>query len=221
MRINHLHPWNLSPGEAIAVQQSLRGRVSTAFPGGAIRSVAGVDMSTAGGRARAAVVVLSYPELLPLTEAQADLPLSFPYIPGLLSFREAPAILAAIEQLLIEPDLFIFDGQGVAHPRRLGIASHIGLWIDKPTIGCAKSRLCGEHDAVGPERGNWSPLRLGDETIGAVLRTRTNVRPVYVSVGHCIDLPHAIEYVLGCGRGYRLPEPTRLAHRLAGAAQQH
>ncbi len=219
MKVTHLHKWDLSPSEAIAVQQSLRARVVTRNELGPVRTVAGIDMSTAGQRAHAAVVVFSFPDLQPLEAAQADLPLTYPYIPGLLSFREAPAILAAIERLQIEPDLFILDGQGLAHPRRMGIACHVGVIIDKPSIGCAKSRLCGQHGEVGPNVGDYSELWHQGEVIGAVLRTRERVKPVYISVGHKVDLTTAISYVLRCGKGYRLPEPTRWADKVAGGAK--
>jgi len=219
MKVTHLHKWDLSPSEAIAVQQSLRARVVTRNELGPVRTVAGIDMSTAGQRAHATVVVFSFPDLQPLEAAQADLPLTYPYIPGLLSFREAPAILAAIERLQIEPDLFILDGQGLAHPRRMGIACHVGVIIDKPSIGCAKSRLCGQHGEVGPNVGDCSELWHQGEVIGALLRTRERVKPVYISVGHKVDLTTAISYVLRCGKGYRLPEPTRWADKVAGGAK--
>jgi deoxyribonuclease V len=181
--------------------------------------VAGVDVGVAGDCARAAVVVLSYPSLEPLEQRLAQVPILMPYVPGFLSFREAPAILAACEDLDIEPDLFVFDGQGVAHPRRFGIASHVGVILDKASIGCAKSRLCGTHNDPATDCGSYTYLYDGDETIGAVLRTRTNVSPVYVSVGHRMDLETAVEYVLGCCTRYRLPETTRYAHRAASGEQ--
>jgi len=219
MRVIQLHEWDLSPSEAIAVQRDLRPKVVTHDDLGPVHAVAGVDMSTARNRAHAAVVVLSFPGLEPLEAAQADLPLTYPYIPGLLSFREAPAILTAMETLHLEPDLFIFDGQGLAHPRRMGIACHIGVIIDKPCIGCAKSRLCGKHGTVGPKVGDYSEMHAKGKVIGAVLRTRKGVKPVYVSIGHKVDLDTAIFYTLRSGRGYRLPEPTRWAHRVAGGAK--
>jgi deoxyribonuclease V len=181
--------------------------------------VAGVDISTAGGRARAAIVVLDLQSLQPLDGARSDLPLAFPYIPGLLAFREGPAILAALDRLETEPDLFIFDGQGLAHPRRMGIATHMGLIMNRPSIGCAKSRLCGDHAEVGPQVGQYSELFHRGEVIGAVLRTRQKVKPVYISIGHKVDLETAIEFVLRCGAGYRLPEPIRWAHKVAGGAK--
>ena len=216
MRIVSLHRWDVSPSEAKEIQQGLRSRVSTERTFGQASTVAGVDVSIKGKVARAAIVVLSYPELTLLDYSLAELAAEFPYVPGLLAFREAPAVLAALEQLKTEPDLFIFDAQGLAHPRRMGLATHLGVIIDKPSIGCAKSRLWGKHDEPGPQRGSFTHLYDGDEIIGAVVRTRTNVNPLYVSIGHQVDLPTAIEYVLGCCTKYRLPETTRYAHRVAG-----
>jgi deoxyribonuclease V len=158
-------------------------------------------------------------DLEPLEAARAELALTYPYVPGLLSFREAPAILVAVERLRIEPDLFILDGQGLAHPRRMGIACHVGVVIDKPCIGCAKSRLIGEYGQVGPNVGDYSELHHQGEIVGAVLRTRTGVNPVYISVGHKVDLETAISHILRCGKGYRLPEPIRWAHKIAGGAK--
>ena len=216
MKIISPHRWDVSPSEAVEIQQRLRSRVSTERTFGQVNTVAGVDVSIKSEVARAAVVVLSYPELTPLDYSLAELPAKFPYIPGLLAFREAPAVLAALEQLKTEPDLFIFDAQGLAHPRRLGLATHLGVIIDRPSIGCAKSRLCGSHREPGSERGSYAHLYDDDEIIGAVVRTRTGVKPLYVSIGHQVDLPAATEYVLGCCTKYRLPETTRYAHRAAG-----
>lgn len=183
----------------------------------AIRTVAGVDVAYGhrGGPARAAVALFSYPELTLLEHACIVQPATFPYVPGLLSFREAPAVLAAIDRLSRRPDLLLVDGQGIAHPRRLGIASHLGLCLDLPAIGVAKSRLVGTHAEPGPNRGDRSPLADGDEEIGAVLRTRRRVRPLFISIGHRVTLATAITFVLDCGRGYRLPEPCRIADRLS------
>jgi deoxyribonuclease V len=219
MKVRALHRWDLPPAEAIAVQQSLRGQVVTRNVLGQIRTVAGVDISTAGKRAHAAIVVLHFPEMEPLEAAEADLPLTFPYIPGLLAFREAPAILAAVQGLRVEPDLYMLDGQGLAHPRRMGIASHVGVILDKPSIGCAKSLLCGHCGQVAAEAGAHAEILDKGEVIGAAVRTRTDTEPVYVSIGHKIDLPTAISYVLRCCSGYRIPEPTRWAHRVAGGAK--
>lgn len=215
MRIVSPHRWDVSPSEAMEIQQQLRSRVSTERAFGQVNTVAGVDASIKGEVARAAIVVLSYPELTPVDYSLAEVSAEFPYIPGLLAFREAPAALAALEKLKTEPDLFIFDAQGLAHPRRMGLASHLGVIIDKPSIGCAKSRLCGNHHEPGPERGSYTYLYDGHEIIGAVVRTQTGVSPLYVSIGHKVDLPAAIEYVLGCCTTYRLPETTRYAHQVA------
>ena len=213
------HPWEVSTAEAKEIQLRLREKVSFEPDFGEVRTVAGVDVGVAGDSARAAVVVLGYPSLEPLEQSLAEAPMSMPYVPGFLSFREAPAILAACGELDIEPDIFFFDGQGVAHPRRFGIASHVGVILDKPSIGCAKSRLCGTHHDPAGESGSYAYLYEGDEIIGAVLRTRTNVSPVYVSVGHRMDLETAVEYVMACCTRYRLPETTRYAHRAASGEQ--
>jgi deoxyribonuclease V len=212
-----LHPWQVSPQEVIAIQESLRQQVIREDRFDPIRTVAGVDVGfeADGTITRAAVVVLGYPELDLVETAIARCPTTFPYIPGLLSFREAPAVLEALDRLRSLPDLLICDGQGIAHPRRLGLASHLGLCTGLPSIGAAKSRLIGRHEPVGEGRGDRQPLWDGDEIIGAVLRTRKNTQPVYVSIGHRISLETAVQLVLACTGAYRLPEPTRQAHRLA------
>jgi deoxyribonuclease V len=164
---------------------------------------------------------MHYPELKSVESATADVPLTFPYIPGLLAFREGPAILAAWENLKAKPDLLMFDGQGIAHPRGIGIASLMGLWLNLPTIGVAKSRLYGWHEAPGQKRGDWAALyddRQPEQIIGAVDRTRDEVKPLYISPGHLIDVEEAVAFTLACGGGYRLPETTRWAHRVAGGA---
>lgn len=216
MRISKLHAWDVSPAEAIRLQEALRHQAVVENRLGEVATVAGVDVSVLGEVARAAVVVLRYSDLAVLEVALAEVPVTFPYVPGLLAFREAPAILAACERLQVEPDLFIFDGQGSAHPRRMGIATHVGLFLDRPTIGCAKSRLCGVHPELPLQAGSWVPLTDGNEVIGAAVRTRAGVKPVYVSPGHRVDLATAVHYVLACCRGYRLPEPCRRAHMAAG-----
>jgi len=182
-----------------------------------IVAVAGVDVGFEQGGAvtRAAIAVLGFPGLDPIDQALAKRPTGFPYVPGLLSFREIPAILDALSTLRVYPDLLLCDGQGYAHPRRLGLASHLGLLTDLPSIGVAKSRLIGEHGSLAKERGAWTWLHDGGEIIGAVLRTRSCVRPVYVSIGHRVSLDSAIRFVLACTTRYRLPETTRRAHRLA------
>jgi deoxyribonuclease V len=204
--------------EARVAQAKLAGQVisQTTFALSAVRTVAGVDVGFRADQARAAVVVLSFPDLGPLDYALAEEPVRFPYIPGLLAFREAPAVLKALETLSTWPDLFIFDAQGIAHQRRLGLAAHLGVILDSPSIGCAKSRLVGRHAEPGDAAGNWTLLYDRDEVIGAVVRTSARKNPMYVSIGHRVDLQAAIDLVLGCIRGHRLPETTRYAHRLAG-----
>jgi deoxyribonuclease V len=219
VKVDAPHSWKVPPTEAKDIQRELREKISYRAELGDVHTIAGVDVGLKGDVARAAVVVLSYPGLEPVEQSVAEESVTMPYIPGLLAFREAPAILSACEELAVEPDLFIFDGQGVAHPRRMGIASHVGVILDKPSIGCAKSRLCGTHHEPSREAGSYVHLYDGEEVIGAVLRTRSNVSAVYVSVGHRIDLDTAIEYVLGCCKRYRLPEPIRYAHRAAGGEQ--
>lgn len=217
MPFRPLHSWQVAPQEAITIQEGLRHQVVREDRFGPIHTVAGVDVGfeADGAIARAAVVVLRFPELEPLDTCVVRQPTAFPYIPGLLSFREAPVVLEALERLHSLPDLLICDGQGLAHPRRFGIACHLGLWSDIPSIGAAKSRLIGQHEPVGEARGDWQPLWDGGEIIGAALRTRPGARPLYISIGHRISLESAIGFVLSCTRGYRLPEPTRQAHHLA------
>ncbi len=218
LTIHDLHPWDLSPADAIRLQSELAAQVVTdqPLPLDAIRLVGGVDVSVKDGTSRAAVVILRYPQLDVIEAATAERPTAFPYIPGLLSFREGAVILDAMRRLSTAPDVFIFDGQGIAHPRRIGIASHIGLFLDVPTVGCAKKRLSGAHTVPPAGKGSWLPLVDRGDTIGVVLRTRTNVKPVYVSVGHRATLDTARELVLRCTTRYRLPEPTRTAHNTAG-----
>ncbi|HHS96451.1 MAG TPA: deoxyribonuclease V [Chloroflexi bacterium] len=211
------HPWELSPAEARALQEELAGRVERSDRLPAVQRVAGVDVGfEEGGRVtRAAVALLSFPGLELLESAIARLPTRFPYVPGLLSFREIPAVLEAMDRLRTLPDLVLCDGQGIAHPRRFGIACHLGVITGLPTIGVAKSRLVGRHREPGPEKGDWTPLTDGEEVIGAVLRTRRRVKPLYISTGHRVSLQSAIHYTLACTTRYRLPETTRHAHRLA------
>jgi deoxyribonuclease V len=217
MEIIRRHCWQVTTTEAIEIQTNLAGQVSQT---GDVNPhlIAGVDISVdrVSGTGTGAVVVLNYPELEIVEVEVVTDRIEFPYVPGLLSFREAPLVLAACEKLMVIPDLFIVDGQGIAHPRRIGLASHLGLFLDIPAIGCAKSRLCGIHEVPGDEAGSHAELIDKGEVIGAVLRTRTGVKPVYVSIGHKIGLPSVISRVMACCRGYRLPEPTRLAHQAAG-----
>ncbi|OKH21334.1 endonuclease V [Hydrococcus rivularis NIES-593] len=217
MKINCNSAWAQTVEEAIEIQKQLRHLVIVENDLGEVRYVAGVDVGFEDNytMTQAAVAVLSFPQLQLLESAIAQIPTTFPYIPGFLSFREIPAILKALEKLNLAPDLILCDGQGIAHPRRFGIACHLGVLIDVPTIGVAKSLLVGKHEELSPEKGSWQPLRDRGEVVGAVLRTRTNVNPVYVSVGHRISLITAIDYVLRCTTKYRLPETTRLADKLA------
>lgn len=213
----NLHPWDLSPDEAAQIQKELRARLVLTWDERHVATIGGVDISITAESARAAIVVIRFPDLKPLEAVTADAPLVFPYIPGLLAFREGPAVLAAWEKLHSKADLLMFDGQGIAHPRGIGIASQMGLWLERPTIGVAKSRLYGRHEEVGPKRGDHADLRdQNRNVIGTVLRLREKTNPLYVSPGHLIDVKHATEFVLACSAGYRLPEPTRWAHKVAG-----
>ena len=212
------HKWDLSPKEAIQIQEELRSRVVIApLAKNNLRLIAGVDVGLPRGAktARAAIAVLDYQTMELVDQATAEIPVSFPYVPGLLSFREMPVILAALEQLETWPDVFMVDGHGYAHPRRFGLACHLGVWLDQATIGCGKSILIGRQAPLANQRGGVAFLQDADEIIGAAVRTRDEVKPVYVSVGHRIDLKSAIRITLDCGRGIRLPEPIRWAHRLA------
>ena len=217
MEINLTHPWVNTVAEAKAIQEQLRLKVIASDCLPEVKYVAGVDIGFEDNYAisKAAVAVLTYPALELVETAIARIPTAFPYVPGYLSFREIPAILAALPQLKLAPNLILCDGQGLAHPRRLGLACHLGVLLDIPTIGVAKSLLIGKHEAVSLEKGSQQPLMDGSETIGVVLRSRTKVKPIYVSVGHKISLPTAVEYVMGCLTKYRLPETTRWADKLA------
>jgi deoxyribonuclease V len=216
------HRWDLTPAEAIALQTRLARRVVRVDRLGPVRRVCGIDVGFEddGRVTRAAAAVLSFPELKLVDFALARRPTAFPYIPGLLSFREAPAALEALGALRVVPDLLLCDGQGVAHPRRCGIASHIGVLAAMPSIGVAKTRLVGAHGRVPARRGAWAPLTDGGERIGAVLRTRAGVNPLYVSSGHRVSLESAVRWVMACTTRYRLPETTRWAHRLASAPER-
>jgi deoxyribonuclease V len=217
MNIQLPQDWPSTPREAVMLQQKLRTAVVTKDDLGTIRYVAGVDVGfeEQGRVTRAAVAVLNWPDLQLHDQAIARRPTTFPYIPGLLSFREVPAVLDALIQLKTTPDLLLCDGQGLAHPRRFGIACHLGLLVNLPSIGVAKSRLVGQHQEVSDQRGDWQPLMDRNELIGAVLRTRPQTKPLYISSGHRVSLTSAIAYVMGCTTRYRLPETTRWAHRLA------
>lgn len=218
MKVVRLHDWQVSVSQALDIQLALAARVSKVNEISHPRFIAGVDISAEKmpKMATGAVVVLSYPELRLVETKIVNEKLNFPYIPGLLSFRESPLVLASCEELTIVPDLILVDGQGVAHPRRMGLASHLGLFLDIPTIGCAKSRLCGSHQEPGTEPGSYAELVDNGEVIGVALRTKSGASPVYVSIGHKVDLKAAIHWVLACCRGYRVPEPIRFAHLAAG-----
>ncbi len=219
MHVLNLHDWDISTTEAGRLQRDLassvvRSRCLFRVP----RYIAGIDVAVDRLRnlGRAAVVVVSFPELELIEVKVSEGSLSWPYVPGFLSFREAPLALAACRLIETSPDLVMVDGQGIAHPRRLGLASHLGLFLDVPTIGCAKSLLCGTYGELRMERGATAGIIDQDEMVGVAVRTRNNVKPVYVSIGHKCGFADAVESVLHCSRTYRLPEPTRLAHLAAG-----
>ncbi len=220
MKIYQHHAWPSTVESAIVIQEQLRNQVITSDQfQEPVEYVAGVDMGfeADGTISRAAVAVLSFPDLQVIETSLAHRPTCFPYIPGFLSFREIPAVLDALEKIQTTPDLILCDGQGIAHPRRFGIASHLGVLVDIPTIGVAKSLLIGKYEELPEARGNWRSLIHKGEIIGAVLRSRTGVKPLYVSIGHRISLATAIDYVLRCTPKYRLPETTRIADKLASA----
>ena len=215
MKIKNLHEWNLTYSEAVSLQKELAGQVKHQKIKVKPKTIAGLDcaFSKDGKKIIAVAIVLKYGsfELLETVNAVQDV--TFPYISGLLSFREAPVCIAAAKQLKNVPDIFMIDGQGIAHPRRLGLAAHLGLFFDIPTIGCAKSRLTGKFEEPQVEKGGFSPLKDKNEIIGSVVRTRSKVKPVFVSVGNKCRLEDAINIVLACSIKYRIPEPTRLAHQ--------
>lgn len=217
------HAWDVTPSEARQIQKRLPEELKLEWDGRTVSSIGGVDVHFDGTDAIAVLVTLDYPSLSLLEQVSGRIPIDFPYVPGLLAFREGPAFLACWEALQEKPDLVMFDAHGTSHPRGIGLASHMGLWVDRPSIGVAKSRLYGEYREPGPEKGEWSVLldeKVPHQVIGRVLRTRKNVKPLFVSAGHLIDLKTSTKFVLKCCTGYRLPEPTRLAHTLArGAAR--
>ncbi len=213
---NFDHSWDLTPAKASELQTNLAQHVITENQVGEVKLVAGVDASYKNGLSRAAIAILRYPELDLIDYTITEQPTTFPYVPGLLSFREGPIVLAALAKLKVSPDLLIFDGQGLAHPRRFGLACHIGLLTDIPSIGCAKTRLIGSFEEVGPAKGDYVPLIDKEEVIGAMVRTRTKTKPVFVSIGHRIDLATSRHFVLSCCTKYRLPETTRWADKIAG-----
>lgn len=210
-----LHRWDVSPKQAIAIQKALAVKVRTEQLNRPVRHIAGVDVSIRGDRFQTAIAVISFPDLKLIEQVtcQGDVP--FPYIPGLLSFREMPAILPALATLNTIPDVFMTDSQGLAHPRRFGLACHLGVWLGRPCFGVAKTRFIGQHAVLGPEKGDLVDLVDKEQIIGSVLRTRTNVKPVYVSIGHRITLDKAVSLTLASTTRYKIPEPTRLAHKLS------
>lgn len=215
MQFKNLHPWNLTPKEAIRLQTELRSRIITEDRFEKIETIAGADIAfnKIDNTGYAGVIVYSYPRLTEIERASATGRLEFPYVPGLLSFREAPLLLKAFAGLKTTPDIVMFDGQGIAHPRRIGVASHMGLWLDIPAIGCAKSRLVGKYKDPGENAGSYSNLYDRHEIIGAVVRTRAGVKPVFISPGHRISMKSAIEITLRCADRYRIPKPTREADK--------
>ncbi len=242
MRWRKLHEWNVTPGEARAIQERLRSKWEGADRLPEIRTVAGLDAAFLltgsqalkkrsrwnalrdANRAIGGVVVFRYPEMIELARAYAVVPLRFPYVPGFLSFREIPALLAALQKLKQLPDLLFCDGQGYAHPRRMGLATHLGILLDRPTIGCAKSILMGTHGTLPSRAESWMPLidgNVGSEVIGAAVRTRDGVKPVYVSQGHRISLESAIRWTIAVVDGLRIPKPTRLADHFVAEVKRN
>jgi len=221
-KFKQLHDWTLTPREAVELQKELRADVQVAPLARSIKTIAGADISfnKFSKTVYAGLVVLALPTLEVIEEVCVVSETAFPYVPGLLSFREAPSVLEAWAKLKTEPDAVMFDGHGLAHPRRVGIASHVGLIIERPTLGCAKSVLVGKYEEPEMTRGAWTAMIDKGETIGAALRTKTNVQPIFVSVGHLIDLAGAIDLTLQCDGGYRQPEPTRRAHHLVNALRR-
>jgi deoxyribonuclease V len=215
MKIHPLHSWDINPTQAAALQKELASRVDVRTPLTRCELVAGADVSYNRFSTTffAGVVVLRVADCAVVETQGAVLhDVTFPYVPGLLSFREAPVLLEAFARVQAEPDAVMLDGQGIAHPRRLGLASHVGLWLQRPCLGCAKSKLTGRYQEPGEKPGSLAPLLAGGEVVGDVVRTRKKTQPVFVSAGHLIDLPSAVRLVLATCRGYRLPEPTRQAH---------
>jgi deoxyribonuclease V len=217
MRVNRLHGFDLTPSGARQLQGELASRIEAgpALDLGGVRHVAGADVSTQGDRAYATVVVLEFPSLSPVEVRGFEAALEFPYVPGLLSFREIPSVAGALEKVETPVDAFLLDAQGLAHPRRMGLASHLGLFLDVPTVGCAKSLLVGSYEEPGEEKGSATDLVHRGEVVGRVVRTRSRVSPVFVSVGNRVDLESAVELVVACCTRYRLPETTRRAHDAA------
>lgn len=218
-----LHSWDISPKKAVALQRHLAGLIRVEPIAGPVRTVAGADcaFSAGGGEIIAAAVLCDADTMAVLCRGETRRPCKFPYVPGLLSFREAPAIIEAVGKLSPRPDLLMCDGQGLAHPRGMGLACHVGLWVDMPVIGVAKSRLCGQYGQVPAHRGGRAELMLDGRVVGAVVRTRDNVRPLFISVGNRVTLDEAVAWTLRAGRGFRLPQPTRLADLLVSQLKRN
>jgi len=208
----NLHSWEVNPQEAIKIQKDLRSNISLKKSFSKINKIAGADVSYYQNKMIAGVVIFEFTNLKIIERQSFISTVTFPYIPGLLTFREGPSLLAAFKKIKNDPDIILFDGQGIAHPRRMGIATHLGLFLDKPTIGCAKSKLSGKYTSVGEEKGDYTLLKEGKEVLGAVLRTRRKVKPIFISPGYKIDLSNSIEITLKCIVKYRLPVPVREAH---------
>ncbi|MCB0581563.1 MAG: deoxyribonuclease V [Phaeodactylibacter sp.] len=210
------HGWNLSPTEAVNLQRQLREKISLSPFAGPIRHIGGADLSYNKGSDEfyAGIVVLDYESMETVAHSTVIRRSPFPYIPGLLSFREIPSLMEAWERLPFQPEVIAFDGHGIAHPRRMGIAAHFGLLADKPTIGCAKKRLTGKYEEPPRRRGAYTPILDGEETLGFALCTKDGIKPVFVSPGHRMGLEQSREVMLHCARGYKIPEPTRQAHLL-------
>lgn len=217
-----LHSWAVTASEAVALQKQLRQQIRIEPLSHEPATIAGCDISfnKYEETVYAGIVVLRLDTLETVEEVGVVSTATFPYVPGLLTFREGPALMEAWQKLTIQPDVIMFDGHGIAHPRRMGIATHMGLWVNRPSFGCGKSVLVGEFDDPAPERGNWSPMVHQNEVVGAALRTKNKVNPVFISPGHLIDLPTAIDLTLRCDGGYRLPEPTRRAHLFVNALRR-
>lgn len=218
MNISPLHDWHLTAQQAIALQQELAGQVvdDVHLPLATIRTIAGIDVSVKHDISTAAVVIVSFPDFRVIESARAKMPTPFPYIPGLLSFREMPVILRAFADIHTIPDVLMVDGMGRIHPRKFGIACHLGLWLNRPSVGVGKTPFVGAYDEPAPQKGAQSNIIYHDEVVGVALRTRDRVKPLYVSVGHQIDLASAVALTLACVTRYRQPEPIRHAHHHAG-----
>ena len=212
MNYLNLHSWEVNPKVAIQIQQELKEKIQLKKSFNRIKRIAGADVSYFKNEMIAGAIIFEFPTLKTIEKQSFVSPVNFPYIPGLLTFREGPSLLSAFKKIKTEPDIILFDGQGIAHPRRMGIATHLGLFLNKPTIGCAKSRLCGRYSNVGEKKGEYALLKENNEILGAVLRTREKVKPIFVSPGYKIDLVNSIDIVLKCSVKYRLPLPVREAH---------